>query len=380
MASLDFTLRQPDALQNHAKSCPPGTELEREKGKSISFSISNILSKEQQQQQQQMAEQSDIEESDDEEGCDDDSEPPDPEHEAVDHEDIKDRLKLDPSLVHLPTHLGLTPESSALLQGAAAAGLSDPLKSYLSAAYSSYSTAVSSVTDQLTGTNPLMAGLGLPAVAGEAGRNVIKVPAHRPATLPLPLDYSAAPWLYRPTAISGLPSYLPLPSSLLLNRFGAVPFPPRRIGHPYQNRTPPKRKKPRTSFSRLQICELEKRFHKQKYLASTERAQMAKNLKMTDAQVKTWFQNRRTKWRRQTAEEREQERQAAAKYFLSMQMSGLDSDSPPSPPPHMVGATHSPSPPPSPGPSPHHQDSHPQSLNALESLKPWSDPSQPGSK
>ena len=71
----------------------------------------------------------------------------------------------------------------------------------------------------------------------------------------------------------------------------------RRIGHPYQNRTPPKRKKPRTSFSRLQICELEKRFHKQKYLASTERATLAKNLKMTDAQVKTWFQNRRTKWR-----------------------------------------------------------------------------------
>ena len=71
----------------------------------------------------------------------------------------------------------------------------------------------------------------------------------------------------------------------------------RRVGHPYQNRTPPKRKKPRTSFSRLQICELEKRFHKQKYLASTERATLAKNLKMTDAQVKTWFQNRRTKWR-----------------------------------------------------------------------------------
>jgi len=50
-------------------------------------------------------------------------------------------------------------------------------------------------------------------------------------------------------------------------------------------------------FYRLQICELEKRFHKQKYLASTERATLAKSLKMTDAQVKTWFQNRRTKWR-----------------------------------------------------------------------------------
>lgn len=71
----------------------------------------------------------------------------------------------------------------------------------------------------------------------------------------------------------------------------------RRIGHPYQNRTPPKRKKPRTSFTRVQIAELEKRFHKQKYLASAERASLAKSLKMTDAQVKTWFQNRRTKWR-----------------------------------------------------------------------------------
>ncbi|KAI0236526.1 T-cell leukemia homeobox protein 3, partial [Lamellibrachia satsuma] len=93
----------------------------------------------------------------------------------------------------------------------------------------------------------------------------------------------------------------------------------RRIGHPYQNRAPPKRKKPRTSFSRLQIIELEKRFHRQKYLASAERSALAKSLKMTDAQVKTWFQNRRTKWRRQTAEEREAERQAANRFMLSLQ-------------------------------------------------------------
>ena len=46
-----------------------------------------------------------------------------------------------------------------------------------------------------------------------------------------------------------------------------------------------------------QVNELEKRFNKQKYLASSERATLAKQLKMTDAQVKTWFQNRRTKWR-----------------------------------------------------------------------------------
>lgn len=60
----------------------------------------------------------------------------------------------------------------------------------------------------------------------------------------------------------------------------------RRIGHPYQNRTPPKRKKPRTSFTRIQVAELEKRFHKQKYLASAERAALARGLKMTDAQVR----------------------------------------------------------------------------------------------
>jgi T-cell leukemia homeobox protein 2 len=61
------------------------------------------------------------------------------------------------------------------------------------------------------------------------------------------------------------------------------------VGHPYQNRNPPKRKKPRTSFNRPQIIELEKRFMKQKYLASSERSALAKVLKMTDAQVIVFF-------------------------------------------------------------------------------------------
>ncbi|XP_046563763.1 homeobox protein ceh-19-like [Haliotis rubra] len=103
-------------------------------------------------------------------------------------------------------------------------------------------------------------------------------------------------------------------SGLQRDRHGMV----RRVGHPYQNRTPPKRKKPRTAFTRQQVMELEKRFSRQKYLASAERSSLAKSLKMTDAQVKTWFQNRRTKWRRQTAEEREIERQAAQKFLMSL--------------------------------------------------------------
>ncbi|XP_034837131.1 T-cell leukemia homeobox protein 2-like [Maniola jurtina] len=141
----------------------------------------------------------------------------------------------------------------------------------------------------------------------------------------------------------------------------------RRIGHPYQNRTPPKRKKPRTSFTRMQIAELEKRFHKQKYLASAERASLAKTLKMTDAQVKTWFQNRRTKWRRQTAEEREAERQAANRLMLSLQAEALSKGYIPEPPPGAasLSALHYQSPPNTQAPPSN------TALNALQNLQPW---------
>jgi hypothetical protein len=46
---------------------------------------------------------------------------------------------------------------------------------------------------------------------------------------------------------------------------------PKRIGHPYQNRTPATHKKPRTSFTKKQVAVLEARFKDQKYLASVER-------------------------------------------------------------------------------------------------------------
>uniref|UniRef100_A0A803XP94 Homeobox domain-containing protein n=1 Tax=Meleagris gallopavo TaxID=9103 RepID=A0A803XP94_MELGA len=109
---------------------------------------------------------------------------------------------------------------------------------------------------------------------------------------------SPAPGSRSPCADVSLLASLPLIPPSMSPPVALSPFTvTRRIGHPYQNRTPPKKKKPRTSFTRLQICELEKRFHRQKYLASAERAALAKALKMTDAQVKTWFQNRRTKWR-----------------------------------------------------------------------------------
>ncbi|XP_046667514.1 T-cell leukemia homeobox protein 3-like [Homalodisca vitripennis] len=168
--------------------------------------------------------------------------------------------------------------------------------------------------------------LGLKAPQGllySPAAGVIRVPAHRPPPPGPPLA-APFPWLaIDPALMHRSAAAAAFASQVVKERLSAT-FPmTRRIGHPYQNRTPPKRKKPRTSFTRLQIAELEKRFHKQKYLASAERAALAKTLKMTDAQVKTWFQNRRTKWRRQTAEEREAERQAANRLMMSLQAEAL---------------------------------------------------------
>lgn len=63
-----------------------------------------------------------------------------------------------------------------------------------------------------------------------------------------------------------------------------------------------KRKKARTAFSREQVAELEKKFQEKKYLSSAERGELAGRLKLSDMQVKTWFQNRRMKYKRQSEE------------------------------------------------------------------------------
>ena len=54
----------------------------------------------------------------------------------------------------------------------------------------------------------------------------------------------------------------------------------------------------RPTFSGRQVYLLEKTFQQTKYLAGPERAQLAYTLRMSESQVKVWFQNRRTKWRK----------------------------------------------------------------------------------
>ncbi|XP_013378788.1 transcription factor LBX1 [Lingula anatina] len=63
-----------------------------------------------------------------------------------------------------------------------------------------------------------------------------------------------------------------------------------------------KRRKSRTAFTNQQIYELEKRFLYQKYLTPADRDEIAQTLGLSNAQVITWFQNRRAKLKRDLEE------------------------------------------------------------------------------
>ncbi|XP_020860931.1 transcription factor LBX2 [Phascolarctos cinereus] len=63
-----------------------------------------------------------------------------------------------------------------------------------------------------------------------------------------------------------------------------------------------RRRKSRTAFTAQQVLELERRFVFQKYLAPAERDGLAARLGLANAQVITWFQNRRAKLKRDVEE------------------------------------------------------------------------------
>lgn len=54
----------------------------------------------------------------------------------------------------------------------------------------------------------------------------------------------------------------------------------------------------RTVFTDMQLIGLEKRFENQKYLSTPDRIQLADTLGLSQLQVKTWYQNRRMKWKK----------------------------------------------------------------------------------
>ncbi|NWY04442.1 NKX12 protein, partial [Nothoprocta ornata] len=60
-----------------------------------------------------------------------------------------------------------------------------------------------------------------------------------------------------------------------------------------------KRRRARTAFTYEQLVALENKFKSTRYLSVCERLNLALSLSLTETQVKIWFQNRRTKWKKQ---------------------------------------------------------------------------------
>ena len=68
--------------------------------------------------------------------------------------------------------------------------------------------------------------------------------------------------------------------------------------HSNSNNSAAKARRRRTAFTSEQLLELEREFQSKKYLSLTERSQIAQQLKLSEVQIKIWFQNRRAKWKR----------------------------------------------------------------------------------
>lgn len=66
-----------------------------------------------------------------------------------------------------------------------------------------------------------------------------------------------------------------------------------------------RKKRSRAAFSHGQVFELERRFAQQRYLSGPERSELAKTLRLTETQVKIWFQNRRYKTKRKQLQQHE---------------------------------------------------------------------------
>ena len=100
-------------------------------------------------------------------------------------------------------------------------------------------------------------------------------------------------FLFSDIFANGAFSYYPYPSYLSKNRKCYD-----EGGHTFQSRNVQVR------FTSQQSKQLETAFLAHKYISNEQRRELANLLKLTERQIKTWFQNRRAKWRRIKLEEK----------------------------------------------------------------------------
>lgn len=66
-----------------------------------------------------------------------------------------------------------------------------------------------------------------------------------------------------------------------------------------------RKRKQRPLFTQQQVQAMEQEFARHRYVSEDKRAELASTLNLSETQVKTWFQNRRTKWRKEARDEME---------------------------------------------------------------------------